>query len=136
VRGVCEKPRIKCSDCPNQRWLPVTDEIVRQHLSGEDVQGRPFVMGVYPMLPDESCYFLAVDLDGEGWREDALALVIELDGAQHLADEEAWRRDRRKDALLQRHGYFILRFLATDVAKHLGEVLDSIQATIAFLERK
>jgi hypothetical protein len=36
VRGVCEKPRIKCSDCPHQRWLLVTDEAIRWHLSGAD----------------------------------------------------------------------------------------------------
>ena len=36
VRGICEKPRLKCSDCPHQRWLPVTDDVVRWHLSGED----------------------------------------------------------------------------------------------------
>jgi hypothetical protein len=61
IRGVCEKPRIKCSDCPNQRFLPVTDEVVRWHLSGRDGAGHDFVMGVYPMLRDETCYFLAVD---------------------------------------------------------------------------
>src|SRR2546425_2969558 len=48
VRGVCEKPRIKCSECPNQCFLHVTDDVVRQHLSGRDDQGREFVMGVYP----------------------------------------------------------------------------------------
>src|SRR5467141_3805354 len=43
VRSVCEKPRIKCSECPNQRFLRVTDEVVRQHLSGRDDLGRDFV---------------------------------------------------------------------------------------------
>jgi len=61
VRGVCDKPRIKCSDCPNQAFLPVTDEVIRWHLSGHDDKGRDFVIGVYPMLLDETCYFLAVD---------------------------------------------------------------------------
>lgn len=75
VRGVCEKPRVKCADCPNQRFFPVTDETVRWHLSGEDAAGREFVMGLYPMLLDESCFFLAVDLDGKNWREDAAALL-------------------------------------------------------------
>src|ERR1051326_5498378 len=55
VRGVCEKPRIKCAECPNRRFLPVTDEVIRQHLSGKDNQGRNFVMGVYPMMLDETC---------------------------------------------------------------------------------
>lgn len=75
VRGVCEKPRIKCADCPNRRFLPITDEVVRWHLSGRDPQGRDFVMGVYPMLQDETCFFLAVDLDGQDWSQDAGALI-------------------------------------------------------------
>jgi hypothetical protein len=75
VRGVCEKPRIRCSDCPNQKWLPVTDEVVRWHLAGEDSGGKPFVMGVYPMLLDETCFFLAADFDGPEWREDARAFL-------------------------------------------------------------
>src|SRR5438270_7950533 len=50
VRGVCEKPRIKCMDCPNRRFLPVTDEVIRWHLLGRDNLGREFVIGVYPML--------------------------------------------------------------------------------------
>jgi very-short-patch-repair endonuclease len=53
-------------------------------------------------------------------------LVIELDGAQHLADPEAYRRDRRKDALLQQNGYFVLRFLAEDLGKRLDYVLDTV----------
>ena len=58
VAGICEKPRIKCSECPHQRFLAVTDEVIRWHLSGRDGQGRGFVMG-YPMLLDETCFFLA-----------------------------------------------------------------------------
>ena len=55
IRGVCEKPRIKCFECPNRRFLPVTDEVLRWHLSGEDAHGKNCVIGVYPMLLDESC---------------------------------------------------------------------------------
>src|SRR5262245_17525355 len=73
VRGICEKPRIKCTDCQYQRFLPVTDEVIRWHLSGVDPAGQPFVAGVYPMLQDETCFFLAVDFDKEGWHEDAAA---------------------------------------------------------------
>lgn len=53
-------------------------------------------------------------------------LAIELDGAQHLSDPDAYRRDRRKDQLLQENGYFVLRFLAEDVGKDLDRVLDTI----------
>lgn len=73
VRGVCDKPRIKCSECANRCFLPVTDEVLRWHLSGQDDHGRSFVMGVYPMLPDETCHFLAADFDRESWQDDAAA---------------------------------------------------------------
>mgnify|MGYP003694152287 CR=1 FL=1 len=63
VRGICEKPRIKCAECPNRRFLPVTDDVIRWHLSGCDDAGQRFVAGVYPMLLDETCFFLAVDFD-------------------------------------------------------------------------
>jgi very-short-patch-repair endonuclease len=66
---------------------------------------------------------------------DTARLVIELDGAQHLADAEAYRRDRRKDAVLQEHGYFVMRFLGEDLAKHLDEVLDAILRSLAHRER-
>ena len=39
ARGVCEKPRIKCTACLHQRFLPVTDEAIRWHLSGQDDKG-------------------------------------------------------------------------------------------------
>ncbi|MFP4157127.1 MAG: TOTE conflict system archaeo-eukaryotic primase domain-containing protein [Opitutales bacterium] len=75
VRGLCDKPRIKCSNCPNQDWIQVTDRLIHWHLSGKDSSGQPFVMGVYPMLLDETCFFLALDLDGAGWQADAAALA-------------------------------------------------------------
>jgi len=53
-------------------------------------------------------------------------LVVEVDGGLHLADPIAYRRDRRKDQLLQENGYLVLRFLAEDLGKELDSVLDSI----------
>lgn len=75
VRGICEKPRIKCADCPHRAFLPVTDEVIRWHLSGKDSHGKDFVAGVYPMLADETCHFLAIDFDKESWSEDVLAVM-------------------------------------------------------------
>src|SRR6185369_5759334 len=75
IRGICEKPRIKCADCRHQRFLSITDEVIRWHLSGFDPTGQPFVAGIYPMLQDETCFLLAVDFDKEGWREDAGAFL-------------------------------------------------------------
>jgi len=75
VRGICEKPRIKCANCPHRAFLPVTDEVICQHLSGKDAAGQEFVAGVYPMFADECCCFLAIDFDKESWREDLLAVM-------------------------------------------------------------
>lgn len=75
VRGICEKPRIKCAECSHRAFLPVTDEVVRRHLSGVDELGRDFVMGVYPMLLDETCLFLALDFDKDNWQADAGAFI-------------------------------------------------------------
>lgn len=60
----------------------------------------------------------------------------DVDGAQHLSDAQSYRRDRRKDALLQEHGYFVLRFLAEDLGKRLDDVLDTILRTVAHRRRE
>ncbi len=69
VPGVCELPRIKCGDCPNQAFVPVSDQIVLDHLRGRHV------MGVYPLLEDETCWLLAADFDKASWRDDISAFV-------------------------------------------------------------
>ena len=53
-------------------------------------------------------------------------VAVELDGAQYFSDPVAYRRDRRKDQLLQENGYLVLRFLAEDVGKELDVVLDAL----------
>jgi len=64
VRGICRKPHVKCSDCEYRELIHFTEDIVRNHLSGKTT------VGVYPLLADETCHFLAVDFDKEDWQED------------------------------------------------------------------
>lgn len=77
IKGTCNKPRIKCSDCPNQAFIALTGEIIRKHLGGEDFNGskREYTIGIYPMLADDTCWFLAVDLDKDQWQRDAAAFI-------------------------------------------------------------
>ena len=77
IKGTCNKPRIKCSDCPNQAFIALTGEIIRKHLGGEDFNGskREYTIGIYPMLADDTCWFLAVDLDKDQWQHDAAAFI-------------------------------------------------------------
>nr|AAU82574.1 DNA or RNA helicases of superfamily II [uncultured archaeon GZfos18F2] len=67
--GVCNKPRIKCGDCDHRLLLPVTDQVIYDHLAGQHT------VGVYPLLADDTCCFLAADFDDADWREDARALM-------------------------------------------------------------
>lgn len=59
----------KCSDCTNQAFIPVSGQLIVEHLQGRHV------MGVYPLLEDESCWFLAVDFDKHAWQEDVAAFA-------------------------------------------------------------
>ncbi len=70
ISGVCgktHKPPIKCSECSNRKFLPITDQVIIDHLQGRHV------IGVYPMLPDDTCHFLAADFDKETWMDDVRA---------------------------------------------------------------
>jgi len=72
--GICQKPKIACQECNFRAFVQVNDEIIRNHLKGNDPNdrsGRDFTIGVYPLLSDESCWFLAADFDNSTWTEDA-----------------------------------------------------------------
>ena len=115
VRGVCEKPKIKCTDCPHQRFRPVTDSIITWHLQGHDDAGAPFVMGVYPMLLDETCFFLAVDFDKSSWHADASAF---LDTCRLLGIPAALERSRSGNGA---HVWvFFDRAIPASLARRLG----------------
>ena len=75
LRGICEKPRVKCAACQHQQYLPITDSVIRRHLAGRDDRGADFVAGVYPMLLDETCFFLAMDFDKSTWQDDSHAVL-------------------------------------------------------------
>ena len=56
-------------DCPNQEYIPLTDEVIQDHLEGRHI------IGIYPLLPDETCHFLAVDFDRQFWMENAAVFL-------------------------------------------------------------
>ena len=65
----CDKPRIKCNKCQNRQYVPLSDKIIYDHLSGKQT------IGVYPLLPGDTCWFLTVDFDGTEWVDDASAFL-------------------------------------------------------------
>lgn len=62
VQGLCHKPKIKCSDCAHKAFKPVTEKAIYDHLLGAHT------IGIYPLLENDSCHFLAIDLDKSDWQ--------------------------------------------------------------------
>lgn len=60
---------MKCGDCDNRILSPLSDNVIRRHLEGN------ITIGVYPMLQDETCYFLAIDFDKKTWQDDVKAFM-------------------------------------------------------------
>lgn len=72
-RNICGKSmRIKgaCKKCAYKENQEITDQFIQQHFTGT---GRnALVIGVYPLLEDETCRFLAIDFDKKNWQEEIL----------------------------------------------------------------
>jgi len=62
VRSVCNKPRIKCNECPNREYKELNDQAIYDHLTGKQV------VGLYPLLADNTCHLLTADFDKAGWQ--------------------------------------------------------------------
>ena len=68
AKGICDKPQMKCSGCINRKYVNLDADAINRHLRGIEI------LGVYAMLPDETCYFLAIDFDDEEWEKDISVL--------------------------------------------------------------
>ena len=72
---ICEKPKISCSKCNNKAYAELNEKVVEDHLRGNTV------IGIYPMLPNETRDYLSlprgceVDLLNE---LDKFGIVIEM----------------------------------------------------------
>lgn len=68
--GICGKPKVKCGNCEHRQLSPLTEQSLYEHLAGKKT------LGVYPLLPNDTCHFLAMDFDEEQWRDDASAVLL------------------------------------------------------------
>jgi hypothetical protein len=87
-RGICQKlgsPGEKkrsgsvCGVCRQQAFIPVTDDEIAKHLKGIQV------VGLYPLLVNETCWLLAVDFDKISWQDDALSFAERAQGKAYLS---------------------------------------------------
>ena len=65
-KGICLKPNVKCSACHNRKFYPYDKKLVKAHLLGQ------VKAGIYPLLEDETCYFLAIDFDKGNWQKNII----------------------------------------------------------------
>ncbi len=70
--GLCNKPKFSCFNCKNKAYDALDEKVIDDHLRGR----KNFVAGIYPLCLDETCYFLAIDFDGEGWERDISVLRV------------------------------------------------------------
>jgi hypothetical protein len=68
--GLCVKPKGRCAGCNYKKYAALDEKIIEAHLSGRE----GLVAGIYPLLPDETCCFLAIDFDGGEWQKDIAVL--------------------------------------------------------------
>lgn len=112
LSGICQKPKIKCSECPHQRFPSLDQRAVEGHLRGEQT------LGVYAIGADDTCRFLAADFDGDGWREDVLAY---REAAERVGITIAIERSRSGKGA---HGWmFFDEPVPAAVARRLGTIL-------------
>ncbi len=67
--SLCQKPRVKCSECPNKAHKALDAGVIYDHLLGRQT------VGLYPLMPDDTCKLLAVDLDKSDWQQATYALA-------------------------------------------------------------
>lgn len=114
-----------------QRARSITEAFLYQRLQTLPETAGRFLLNQTLPIPFDGYGKMEVDISSS---EDKI--TIEIDGAQHLADANAYRRDRKKDVLLQENGWFVLRFLAEDVCCRLPNVLDTILRTLTNCQNK
>ena len=99
----------KCGECPNQSFTAVSDQTILDHLQGRHV------MGVYPLLADETCWFLAADFDKSTWKADIAAFRETCDAIGIPAAIERSRSGNGAHAW-----FFFTAPLPANVARRMG----------------
>jgi hypothetical protein len=110
--GVCGKPTVRCGSCSSQAFVALSEGELLAHLQGRQV------VGIYPLLADDTCRLLAIDLDGASWRSDTQAISAT---ARSLDLEPAIERSRSGNGAHM--WFFFADAVSAADARRLGLVL-------------
>ncbi|WP_404997067.1 TOTE conflict system archaeo-eukaryotic primase domain-containing protein [Caldifermentibacillus hisashii] len=111
-KPICQKPEIKCSECSRRVLLPLTDQVIYEHLTGKKT------IGLYPLLHDETCWFLAVDFDKKSWQQDVQAFMTTCREQNVPAHVERSRSGNGAHVWI-----FFNQAIQASLARRLGNVL-------------
>jgi superfamily II DNA or RNA helicase len=112
VRGLCDKPRIRCSDCQNRALTPFDESVIRNHIEGS------VTVGTYTIRNDDTCIFLAADFDKEHWTVDVLTYKT---AARDMGVEVYIERSRSGSGA---HAWiFFQEPIAARIARQLGTLI-------------
>ncbi len=103
-----------------RRWyrlLPLSDRAVYNHLAGKDEYGRD-VIGIYPMLPDDTCRFLCADFDDAEFEKDVAAYRSVCEGLNLSVSVERSRSGNGAHAWL-----FFEEAVPADLARKMGTII-------------
>ena len=83
--GKATNAKIKCADCPNQSYKPLTGDVLAAHLKGEKPDCSD-VVGLYPVLPDGTCNYLVYDFDNHDDGSDSLQWQEETNALRRMCE--------------------------------------------------
>lgn len=101
----------------------------------EALEATPATAGRFALNASLSVRFgptaAEIDLLSRGDR-----IAIEIDGFHHFADLDGYRRDRRKDLLLQTQGFVVVRLLAEDVMRDVRSAVNVVCQALAYRQQE
>lgn len=111
-KELCRKPKIKCQDCSHRLFRTLTPQVIYEHLSGIKT------VGIYPLLEDNTCNFLAVDFDKKQWQEDVRAFI---ETCKNLGLPYHIERSRSGEGA--HIWFFFEKAISASLARNLGVIL-------------
>jgi very-short-patch-repair endonuclease len=136
VVGTRPPQRVQAAEVQaDARWRHVDARSVAEATLFEALEATPATAGRFAL--NES---LAVRFGGMAAEVDLLSrgdrIAIEIDGVHHFADLDGYRRDRKKDVLLQAQGLFVVRVLADDVMHDVRGAVNVVVQALAYRRKE
>lgn len=119
VQGFCDKPKIKCSDCRRQAYVPLNEIAVKDHLQGRSA------IGTYAIKEDNTCSFIAADFDKDSWAEDVFSYKR---AAREIGVDVAIERSRSGNGA---HAWiFFQSNIQARIARQLGTIVLALATSL------